>query len=203
MKDSINELQKIWQEEQIKYQNQNKTKITQLMTTAQSRKKSSVRFQYGNVATLGFVLLAIVYFFSFYLSMREVLSQLGLTLMYGGLLFRIGIEIYSLGYARNIDMGESSLVNTESTLTYLEFRKRIHGSFTLIIVGLYTLGFYMLVPEFAMYMDTLWVILIAVSYLPAAIIPVWQIRKAIRKEVKELEELVRIREMMTKVADSH
>jgi hypothetical protein len=192
----MDELQKLWQEEKKQRSENAGISASEMIIHARRQKTGSVRFQYGNVIVLSLVLIGIVCFFSVYLGMREPLSLMGLSMMYGGLALRIGVEIYSILYARRIDISQASLVNTEKILAYHQFRRRVHGPFTLSIVGLYTIGFYVLIPEFAMYMETIWVILIGASYLLMAIFPFWQIRKGIQNEIRQLEEIVRIRKML-------
>ena len=196
MNHNLDELQKLWQEEKKERSEYDGKNSDTLIAQARRQKAGSVRFQYGNVIVLSMVLAGIVYFFSFYLGMQETLSLWGLSLMYGGLLLRIGVEIFSVIYAGRIDMSLASLANTEKVLSYHQFRRSVHGPLTLSIVGFYTLGFYMLIPEFAMYLSTRWVILIGASYLLMAIFPFWQIRKGIQNEIRQLEEIVRIRKML-------
>jgi hypothetical protein len=196
MNDSIDELQKLWQEDKRQRPEAAQKSTSELIAQARRRQLGTIRFQYGNVLALLLVLAGIFYFLSVYLGMREPLSLVGLSLMYGGLVLRIVVEIYSIAYARRIDISQPSLVNTESTLAYHKFRRRVHGPLTLFVVGLYTAGFYMLIPEFAMYLATHWVLLIGASYPLIAIVPFWQIRKGIQKEIGQLEEIGRIRQMI-------
>lgn len=196
MNNNMDEIQKLWQAEKSQRSQDAGESAFTLITQARNRQAGSIRFQYGNVIVLTLVLAGIVYFFSIYLGMREPLSLFGLSMMYGGLLLRIGVEIYSIVYARRIDISQASLVNTEKMLAYYQFRRRVHGPVTLFIVGLYTIGFYMLIPEFLIYLSTFWVSMIGASYLLMAIFPFWQIRKGIQEEIRQLEEIVKIRKML-------
>ncbi len=196
MNHNIDEIQKLWQAEKSQKSRDAGGNAATLIKEARHRRAGSIRFQYGNVTVLALVLAGIFYFFSIYLGLSEALSLIGLFMMYGGLVLRIVVEIYSIVYAGRIDISKSSLVNTEKILAYYQFRRGIHGPVTLSIVGLYTVGFYMLIPEFLMYLSTFWVSMIGASYLLMAIFPFWQIRKGILEEIRQLEEIVKIRKML-------
>ena len=65
---------------------------------------------------------------------------------------------------------------------------------TIGILIAYTVGFYVLTPEFADYLTTTQVILMDTSYLLAAAIFGFSIRKAIKDEMRILDELKGLQE---------
>jgi hypothetical protein len=197
MKDRIEDIQEIWQDARKSMPKSGEDQGAALLREAKLRQQKSLYIHFGNIVVMLLSLGAVVYFFSFFLGMQSALSKWGLGLMYGGLAIRIVIEIYSSFRYRQIDMSDPALVNTRKNLRFYQFRKQVHGPLTLSIVGLYTLGFYMLTPEFYRHMDLLWLILIDLSFIPAAIIPFWQARRGIRQEMRELDEIIAIRQKLS------
>jgi hypothetical protein len=196
MKDNMNDLQEMWQNDRSRLAEERSHDTSHLLKEAQQRQQKSIYIQYGNILVLLVSLVAVVYFFSFFLGLNTALSHWGLGLMYGGLTLRIAIEVYSSFRFRKIDISDTTLDNTQTNLRYYRFRKRIHGPVTMLIFGIYTIGFYLLTPEFYHYMKLYWLILIDLSYIPAIAIPFWQARKAIRQEMLELDKIHEIRQRL-------
>lgn len=171
--------------------------VDMIISQAEKKKQKSVYFQYGNIAILTATLVLIISFFYFVAPLQEPLSKIGKTLMVGGLAVRILIEIFSIRKSSKIDLGDNALQSTNSTLSYYQFRKQIHGAVTFTIVALYTVGFYILTPEFSKYIDLPWMIVIDTSYIVGAVFLVWQIRKGIRQEMKDLADMVALKKELT------
>jgi uncharacterized membrane protein YqjE len=70
----------------------------------------------------------------------------------------------------------------------------MNGPVTVSIVILYSIGFYLLTPEFSLYFSTAMMVLIDLSYILAAVIFIWSIRKAVKKEMTILNEVIHIQE---------
>lgn len=168
-----------------------------IIALARRKKRNSIYFQYGNIAVLLAVLLVISAFFFYIAPMQDLLSRVGIALMTFGLLLRILIEAFSVMKFLGIDISASTLKNTEDTAAYFRFRKKIHGPVTVSIVAAYTIGFYVLTPEFSGYIDLPWMILIDLSYLAGAVFLIWQIRKGIRREMDDLAELVTLKQQLS------
>ena len=79
------------------------------------------------------------------------------------------------------------------SINYYKFRTRVNGLVTIVILVLYTIGFYLLTPEFSLYFSTSILILIDLSYVLGAVIFTWFIRKTIKKEMRILNEILRIK----------
>ncbi len=164
--------------------------VESIISEAEKKKRRSVYFQYGNIAILTATLGMITAFFYFVAPVQDTMSLAGKWLMIGGLAVRIVIEVFSIFKSAQVDLADAALQSVDSALHYYKFRKRIHGSVTFTIVALYTLGFYILTPEFSRYIELPWLILFDLSYIFGAVFLVWQIRKGIRREMRELEEMV-------------
>ncbi|WP_298313173.1 hypothetical protein [uncultured Aquimarina sp.] len=169
----------------------------EIFSSIKKKKSWSTRFHYGNILVLSIVLIGIIAFFYFVAPVKELLSRVGVGLMVGGLLIRIIIEVISVSKAKKINMVNDALQTTNDTITFYNFRKTIHGPVTIGIIGLYTIGFYMITPEFSLYFETWQMILIDVSYIIGAIIPFLAVRKNIKKEIKILLEIIQLKKKMT------
>ncbi len=167
--------------------------INEVLSLVKAKKKSTVRFQYGNIMVLLITLLGISAFFYYTAPVKEVLSRIGVGLMIGGLLLRIAIELMSIVKSKKMVVIESVLKATERAITYYNFRKRIHGPITITIITLYTIGFFMITPEFSLYFTTWQMVLIDASYIVAAAIFIPIIHRSIKQEVHTLLEIIELR----------
>ena len=113
--------------------------------------------------------------------------------MLGGLLIRIIFEIISISKSKKMHVIDNSLESVNNSIAFYQFRKNIHGIVAPIIISLYTIGFYMLTPEFLLYMSTWNVVLFDVSYLFIAIILFVQIRKGVRKEMENVKSTIELK----------
>jgi len=169
--------------------------VDDLIKAAHEKRKSMLSFQYGNIIVLTIVVFALVLFFLYLFPFQDTLSRAGVGLMIGGLLVRIALEIQNAIRFRKIRSTNSALETTNRTIAFYRLRKVIHGPITLTILALYTIGLGMLTPEFRIHVgDTIFVF--DGLYAVAAIILIWQIGKGIRKEMKDLEDLIAIRKQM-------
>ena len=112
--------------------------------------------------------------------------------MVGGLALRICIEILSIIRSGKIHVSDSAFKNTISTVSYYRFRKTIHGPVTFLIIAAYTIGFYLLMPEWSRHFPVSIMLLLCCSYPIGAIILIKLIRKGIRKEMDDLERLIKL-----------
>lgn len=170
--------------------------IENIITEARKKKKSVRGFHYGNIVILAITLIVISLFFIYVANFQELVSRIGVAFMTGGLAVRILIECFSTVKSQRIKLLDKTAKTTDDALQYYAYRKKIHGPVTITIVALYTLGFYMLTPEFSLYIAIEWMVLMHVSYIVGAVFLVWQIKKGIRKEMQSLVELVALKKEM-------
>ncbi len=192
MNDIIDSLQQKWEDDK-KSNIPNSDEMNEVVKKIASKKRENLFFHYGNILILSLVLIGISLFFWFVAPVEETLSRIGAGLMIVGLIVRIVIEAFSIGKSKKIDVEVSSLEHTERAIEFHRFRKFVHSWVTIIIVGLYTLGFYLISPEFSKYISFWFMILIDVSYVFIAIILIIIIRKAIIKEMKTLDEIIELK----------
>uniref|UniRef100_UPI00404A624C hypothetical protein n=1 Tax=Fulvivirga sp. TaxID=1931237 RepID=UPI00404A624C len=168
-----------------------------LVAAAQQKMRSAMLMHVGNTAVLVVTLISICLFFIYVAPLQETLSHIGMSLMIGGLVLRILIEFHSIYRSTKIDLSDTAFAVNKSYMSFYTYRKKIHGSVTIGILIAYTVGFYILLPEFGNYFTQAQLILLALSYLVAAAIFGFSIKIAIRKEVKLLKSLIDMQQEMT------
>ncbi len=195
MNNEFEDLQRKWQKDKEEIKNDPKI-VNQMLFTIKEKKNSSVKFQYGNSIILLITLLGITAFFYYVAPVKQILSRIGVGLMIGGLILRIAIEFISIAKSKKVNVTDNALKSTEDTIAYYNFRKRIHGPITITIIALYSIGFFMITPEFSLYFTTWQMILIDLSYIIAAAIFIPIVRRSIKREVKTLLEIIELRKKM-------
>ena len=196
MQTEFNDIKKLW--EQDKTSEQNSPDSSTIIKLAEQKKRSTTRTQLANITVLLVVVLALLSYFVWVAKFQFTISKIGEALMCGSIVLRIGIELVSMIYAKRIDLSEAALKSNNSILSYYNFRKKIHGTVTIAIIILYSVGFYMLTPEFSHWFPLWLLILIDLSYILAALIFSYFIRSAIQREMKALNEIKRLREDLLK-----
>ncbi|WP_108801684.1 hypothetical protein [Aquimarina sp. Aq107] len=196
MNNEFEALQSQWKENKNSIK-RNSPDSDEMFSVIKKKKSWSTRFHYGNIVVLSLVLIGIASFFYFVAPVQELLSRIGVGCMIGGLFLRILIEIISVSKAKKIKMTDNALQTTNDTIAFYNFRKKIHGPITIGIIVLYTVGFYVITPEFSLYFKTWQMILIDVSYIVGAIIPYLAVRKNIKKEIRILLEIIELKRTIT------
>lgn len=167
---------------------------SQLISEAQRLNQESVKFQWTTVLILGSTFLMMCYFLLVYFGFREILSHIGVAVMLGFFLLRIVLEAYSILEGRKKEATVSAVESLEKEKKYLELRLRIHGFYTFLTLGAYTLGFLLLLPEFSKYISSFWMAALVCSYFIPGIILTLLIRKNVQKELRELRMVVELKE---------
>ena len=172
--------------------------IEDIIKSAQKKIKSTVRLQWSTIIILTITLVVISAYFINVSQFKQTISHVGIGLMLGGLVLRILLELISIFLSGKIKLTETALRSNQTTFSYFRFRKIMNGPVTITIVILYSIGFYMLTPEFSLVFTTPMVVLIDASYILAAVIFTWSIRIAVKREMTILNEIVRIQEDITR-----
>jgi hypothetical protein len=167
-----------------------------IIQLAKSKKKTILDFHYGNIVVLSITFIVIGLFFFYVTPFRDILSRIGVGLMLGGLLLRIIIEVFSIMKSKKVQLTNDSSSTTDDAIAFYAFRKKVHGPVTITIVVLYMLGFFFLSPEFSRYIPMKWMIIMDGSFVIGAFILIWVIRKGIKDEMTNLEELIEVRKEM-------
>lgn len=167
--------------------------IEQIITASNRKLRKSARMHVGNAGVLIVTLIGLMAFFYWVAPFRTTLSHVGMALMMGGLAIRILIEFYSLSRSKHIDLSAAVSDANDQFLDFYSYRKRIHGPVTISILVAYSVGFYLLVPEFRLYAEPMWVFLFAASYIPAFAIFGYSIRTSIKREMKYLNDILALK----------
>lgn len=191
MPDDLKQLQSEWKN--VLAQTSTSTHdVAKIIGLATKRKSNTVKTHVVNILILLLTLLGIAAYFTYVAHFRQTLSHVGQGLMMGGLMLRILIECFSIYLSTTIDLTQPSAKTNDSFLQFYGFRKRIHGPVTMAVLLAYTVGFYMLTPEFSLVFSLPILILLNVSYVAAALIFTTFIRRGIKKEMNELEEISKL-----------
>lgn len=191
MSDQINELKQVWKN--AKNAKKGNIDTDKLIAQANLVSKKNKRLKWGTIIILTITLIGISAFFKYVAGFKETISHVGIILMTGGLVVRILVEIYSVYLHAQIEVTETAFTNTSKLETFHRFRKKIHGTFTVTILIMYTAGFYLLTPEFSNYFSTTMMVLIDLSYLLGAAIFLTFIRKGIKDEMQNLDVILSIK----------
>ena len=171
--------------------------INTLYKKIKKKEKENFFFYYGTIMILTIILIIISLFFYYVAPVRETLSRIGSGLMISGLAFRILVEIISINKAKQINSLDKTLKTLENTMEFHQFRKTIHKFISPVIIGLYTIGFYMITPEFSLYIELVYLLLIDISYILIGIILFIIIRKCVKEEMIKLTEIIKLKNEIT------
>ena len=197
MSDPLDDLKHLWQDAR-RMNPQPSADTDHIIKMAEKKKKSAIQLHIGTILVLAITLAGITAFFRYVAPFEQLISRIGIGFMVSSLVVRILIELYSIYLSTNINVSDTTLKTSDDALRFYRFRKSIHGPVTITIIALYTLGFYMLTPEFSLYFSLPMMILIDLSYILGAVIFTWHIRQAIRKEMSHLSEILRLRKDITR-----
>ena len=159
----------------------------------EQKEKENFSFYYGTIIILMITLIAVSLFFYYLAPVQQTLSRIGAGLMITGLVFRIIIEIISINKAKRINKLDKTLLTVDNTFSFHQFRKTIHQIYSPIIIGLYSIGFYIIFPEFMLYMSILMIWFIGISYLIMGIVLFILIRKGVVDEMKKLTDIMELK----------
>ncbi len=192
MDNEFNNLQNKWERNKKEIELSNDS-LDILYSKIKEKEKENYFFYYGTITILLVTLIVILLFFYYVAPVKETLSRIGVGLMISGLLFRILIEIISIYKAKQINNIDNTLKTTENTIKFHQFRKTIHKVIAPIIIILYTIGFYMITPEFSLYIEFWNLVLIDISYVIIAVILFIVIRKGIKKEMQKMTDIIELK----------
>lgn len=192
MKDEQDDIAALWQQVKGKNQSPAVSDLTEIKAQASAKKKSALVAHYGNAGVLTLTVAMLVFYFYYLYDFQDLLSNIGINLMIGGLIIRIAIELYSALRSRNINVADTAAQSLQNSVSFYNFRKRIHGPVTVTIFVLYFIGFYMLTPEFSRYISIGWMIIMDVGAVIVAGFLIVAIRKGIKQELRDLEKMVEL-----------
>jgi len=196
MNNEFDKLQNKWESNKKEIELSNDS-LDVLYSKIKKKEKENYFFYYGTITILLLTLIIISLFFYYVAPVKAILSRIGVGLMILGLLFRILIEMISIYKAKQINNSDNTLKKTENTINFYQFRKIIHKVIAPIIIVLYTIGFYMITPEFSLHIEFWNLVLMDVSYVIIGIILFLLIRKGVKKEMQKLTDIIELKNDIT------
>ncbi|CAM4156983.1 hypothetical protein [Gillisia limnaea] len=162
-----------------------------------TKERENYFFYFGTIIILSLTLIGLLLFFNYVAPVQEIVSKIGAGLMIIGLLFRIIIEAISITKAKRIIKLDNTLNNLENLIKFHQFRKIIHNTISPIILTAYTIGFFIITPEFSKYIEFWYLTLYCISYFVAGIIIFSVIRKSVKNEMKKIDEILSLKKELT------
>jgi hypothetical protein len=196
MDNQIETLKNLWENSRSK-ESGDSANTGHIIKMAKEKMKRTRRMQLDTILILSITLAIIALYFTQVVQLNETLSRIGAVLMTGGLAVRILIDCYSIYLSSKLDPADSAFNSNRATLVYHRFRKLINGPVTVVILLLYSVGFYMLTPLFYRIFNLPVLILIDASYGVIAFIFIGYIRRTIRQEMSILREIMQIEEELS------
>lgn len=196
MKEELNELKLVWKSAKESVAEPGMTPDS-IIAKAKSKARSSWIMHLGNMIILAATLLMVGVFFYYLFPFGDALSQTGVHLMVSGLAVRIAVEAISLRKLGLIEITDQTAKTTSDYVGFYEFRRKVNGPVTYLLVGIYVAGFFMLSPEFGRYMRSTWLVVLDFMAISLAVVLVKEIGKGVRKEMDELWMLIELRKALT------
>lgn len=138
---------------------------------------------------LGITALVLIGFFFYISGYNNNQVVLGLSLMIGGLITRIVIELLSIKRLKKLNTSANNAVFRQGLIKYYSQRRIVHLVLTPIIIVLYIIGFIILLPLFKANLSTGFYTYIVVSSIVVLLVLGLFIGRQIKKELMELRVL--------------
>lgn len=135
---------------------------------------------------LGVTVMVLVFFFFYISAYNYTPVYLGLGIMVGCMLIRIGLELSSTLRKNKLPVQEDMLTYNAMLVTYYNKRKLIHLLFTPVLFTGYIFGFILLLPSFKASLSTGFYTYIVVSSIAVFTGLAWLIIGQIRRELRIL-----------------
>lgn len=138
------------------------------------------------LAFTGIVLIAFFFYISAY---KFQAVMIGLLLMIGALVIRIGLEFSSIRTLKNLNVSSTVEKFKQQMIGYYKGRTKIHFAATPIIILIYCTGFVMLLPAFKENLSSGFYNYIIISSIVVLLVLCLYIAREAKKELLVLKEL--------------
>ncbi len=196
MSTNFDDIQQLWDAEKDAINTDDNSK--EIITKITEKKNESTKFHYGNVFVLLLTLVVICAFFIFIAPVQETLSRIGAGMMISILVIRILVEIYSVKQSHKLDPTQNTVGNLSKSIEYLKLRRRIHGTFTISLIVIYTVGLTLIFPEFLYYLGWAATSVFYGMYAVSGLIIIHVIKKKIKQELIDINAIVDIKKRIIK-----
>ena len=136
--------------------------------------------------TTAFILIG---FFIYIKAYRNMVVAVGLVLMIVTLLIRVSIEYFSIKKLKQLDVTKDAITFKTDMIAYYNARIKTHYIATPIIIFIYAVGFYLLLPSFKQSLSKGFYTYIWVSAIVLLVVLGFFIAREIRKELSILKEM--------------
>lgn len=140
---------------------------------------------------LSITALVLVGFFFYISAYKFQMVTLGLLLMIGGLILRIGIEFSSIRNLKRMNVSTDAQSFKEQLIQYYKGRTKVHFLATPLIIITYCIGFVLLLPSFKATLSSGFYSYIVISSVVLLVVLGIFIVKQVQKELMMLNELKR------------
>ncbi|MFS4492799.1 hypothetical protein [Maribacter sp. 2308TA10-17] len=172
------------------WENQGKSEIPKDGAKQILKKITSVRKKQGITnAVLTVTGLVLVAFFFYVSAYKFQPVMIGLLLMIGALVLRIGLEFSSIRTLKNLNVSTTAEKFKKQMIRYYTKRRKVHFILTPIIILVYCIGFLMLLPAFKESLSSGFYNYIVVSSVVVLVVLCFFIAREIRRELAILSEL--------------
>lgn len=181
----MNEFKKMisgWKNQSIPSAGNNVKVIVEL---AKKRVTDSRKKHAATIAVLGITLFILI-LFALSVDGKSSLFLTGISLMIAAIGIRIGVEWWSSVELKKLNIEYESGFYLKQLVRFYQIRKRIHGTFTVVVFGLYVLGFALLLPLFKESLSNGFFIYIIVSGLVIFAVLIYFIGKKVKEELGNL-----------------
>ncbi|WP_281541847.1 hypothetical protein [Maribacter aestuarii] len=180
---SFNELKSEWgnQPEMKPSQDDFQTMLKRIKTIKNKQRITNV--------ILGITLLVLCFFFIYISGYKNNTVIIGLSLMIGSLVVRIGIEVLSIKKLKSLNVLLKPREYKSELTSYYKNRTLVHYVFTPLIIAIYCSGFILLLPLFKASLSSGFYTYIVISSIVVLFVLGSFIVVQIRRELTELKRL--------------
>lgn len=196
MEKEMDDLSSLWKQTKGVNSGSSALSAAEIISQAEQKKKALLMAHYINIGILAAVAIMVAAFLLGFFPFATLLSKTGVYLMITVPIVRIGIEILSLSRSRRIRVADASVKATEDSLAFYRFRKKLHGTVTIALVGFYILGWFMLTPEYSKYIPLPWMIVLDGGFVVIAAVLIIVIRNGLKQEIAELGRMVELQRQL-------
>lgn len=193
MNEARNDLASLWRSS-MSTQNGPVLDAATVINIAVGKKASNIFSYLMTILILSVDLLALMAFFYFVAPFQHLFSRIGVAFMLLSIMVRIIFEINALIKFQKLDLSQAASDSANSHLTFYRFRKFVHGPVTLTVLAFHTIGFYMLSPEFSIYLERSALVFYDCVYAVAGIILFILISRGVKREMKNLADLAELQD---------
>lgn len=133
-----------------------------------------------------FILIGFYFYIHAY---KHMILTVGLLLMIGTLLIRVGIEFFSIKKLKQINVTKDAAAYKADMIVYYKKRIRTHYIATPIIILIYAIGFIVLLPSFKENLSKGFYTYILVSSICILFLLLFFISKHIKNELRILKQI--------------